>query len=256
MNRPYYESDAGLSQYLLLHYGTELDISPDGFVPRKALAFPVRCVSATLARLAIPANARALDVGCAVGRSSFELARRFTEVIGLDFSQRFIAAARRLGKEGSVTIERVDQGEVASRVHLSVPPDIDRSRVRFARGDAEDLPRSLGTFDVVLAANLICRLRHPRRFMDRLPGLVRPGGVLVLTTPSTWKQIHTPRTHWVGGFNRDGRAVRTLDGLKDQLEPAFRLLRRLDLPLVIREHERKFEYIVAEATVWRRSGGR
>ncbi len=225
-------------------------------MPKKALSFPVQCVSTTLARLSIPSNERALDVGCAVGRSSFELARRFTQVIGVDFSQRFVTAARRLAKKGSVTIERVDQGELASRIELSVPPDIDRSRVRFTRGDAEKLPSRLGAFDVVLASNLICRLRHPSRFLDRLPALVRPDGLLVLTTPSTWKEIHTPRAHWVGGFNREGHAVRTLDGLREQLEPTFRLLRRLDLPMVIREHQRKFEYVIVEATVWRRSGGR
>ena len=30
---------------------------------------------------------QALDVGCSVGRSSFELAREYNEVVGLDFSQ-------------------------------------------------------------------------------------------------------------------------------------------------------------------------
>jgi putative 4-mercaptohistidine N1-methyltranferase len=252
---PYYESDAALAQYLLLHYGTKADIAPDGFVPKKALSFPLRCVTDTVDWQKMRHRARALEVGCAVGRSSFELARRCAEVIGVDFSQRFIAAARRLRTTGEVEIERVDQGDLTSRVRLAVPPDIDRNRVRFEQGDAQDLRKNLGAFDVVLAANLLCRLRHPRRFLDRLPALVRPGGILVLTTPSTWKQIHTPRSNWIGGCIRDGREVRTLDGLKDLLDPAFRLRRRLDLPLVIREHERKYEYIVAEATVWRRSDG-
>ena len=30
---------------------------------------------------------RVLDVGCSVGRSSFELAREYNEVVGLDYSQ-------------------------------------------------------------------------------------------------------------------------------------------------------------------------
>ena len=30
---------------------------------------------------------RVLDVGCSVGRSSFELAQEYNEVVGLDFSQ-------------------------------------------------------------------------------------------------------------------------------------------------------------------------
>ena len=33
---------------------------------------------------------KALDLGCAVGRATFELAREFNEVTGLDFSARFI----------------------------------------------------------------------------------------------------------------------------------------------------------------------
>lgn len=39
------------------------------------------------------AKLRALDVGCAVGRSSFEMARACHEVVGVDFSQKFVDAA-------------------------------------------------------------------------------------------------------------------------------------------------------------------
>ena len=46
---------------------------------------------------------------------------------------------------------------------------------------------------------------------------------------------------------------RTLDGLREVLSPDFALVRRADLPLLIREHARKFEYIVSEATVWQRA---
>ena len=39
---------------------------------------------------------RVLDVGCAVGRSSFEAARYASDVLGIDFSHSFIAAANQL----------------------------------------------------------------------------------------------------------------------------------------------------------------
>jgi 2-polyprenyl-3-methyl-5-hydroxy-6-metoxy-1,4-benzoquinol methylase len=35
-----------------------------------------------------------LDVGCAVGGASFELARHFREVVGIDFSRAFVQAAK------------------------------------------------------------------------------------------------------------------------------------------------------------------
>lgn len=36
----------------------------------------------------------ALDVGCAVGGSTFELARAFTQCLGIDYSHGFIEAAQ------------------------------------------------------------------------------------------------------------------------------------------------------------------
>jgi len=243
MTAPYYESDDALAQYLWLHYVGTGDTAP----------FPVRCVTQTLDRTRLSGSGRALDVGCAVGRSSFELARYCREVVAVDYSQRFVEAARRLQGGASLDFELVEQGELKERFTARAPEGVDGPRIRFEIGDAQALPDNLGIFDVVLMANLLCRLTEPRRCLERASTLVRPGGQLVITTPSTWKQIHTPRENWLGGWLCDGRAVRTLDGLHAVLDPHFALQRRLDMPLLIREHARKFEYIVAEATVWRRA---
>ena len=37
---------------------------------------------------------RAFDLGCAVGRTSIDMAEYFDEVVGLDFSKAFIKAAQ------------------------------------------------------------------------------------------------------------------------------------------------------------------
>ncbi|HKI69833.1 MAG TPA: methyltransferase domain-containing protein, partial [Verrucomicrobiae bacterium] len=87
----FYETDRAVSEYLLFHYGTPEDILPYNFGPIAALNYPVRCVTECLDVKRLPAQARALDLGCAVGRSSFELARHCAEVIGIDFSHRFCA---------------------------------------------------------------------------------------------------------------------------------------------------------------------
>ncbi len=52
--------------------------------------------------------------------------------------------------------------------------------------DACNLRADLGDFDLVLASNLVCRVPDARAFLKRLPSLVKPGGVLFLTTPFTW----------------------------------------------------------------------
>ena len=73
-------------------------------------------------------------------------------------------------------------------------PDLDRSKASFQQGDACDLSKDLGTFDCVLAANLICRLHTPRDFFSRLASLINPGGILVITSPYTFMTEYTPRS--------------------------------------------------------------
>ena len=87
MTNPY-ESDQLLAEYLLFHYGADDEILGKLPGPREALSFPRRSVSELIGPM--QRDARALDVGCAVGRATFELARYAASVTGIDFSARFI----------------------------------------------------------------------------------------------------------------------------------------------------------------------
>lgn len=253
-----YETARLLDEYLLFHYGRPEEILPYGFGPVAALNFPARAVRECLLDvIAFPrSGARALDVGCAVGRTSFELARLgCAEVIGVDFSANFIRAANALRADGRLAYRRADEGQLTTELVAEVPTDIDRGRVRFVVGDAGalDVP---GTFDVVVALNLLCRLPAPRRLLASLPGLVKPGGQLLLATPCSWLEEYTAPDEWLGGFTReaDGQAVRTFDTLRTVLEPDFELVQTRDLPFLIREHARKFQWSVSQASTWRRQG--
>ncbi len=241
-----YESERLVREYLLFHYGGAEDILPHPSGPHDALGFAVRCVDELIDPSIMPSGARALDIGCAVGRSSFELARICQEVVGLDYSAAFIAAAERLRVEGELEFTHAIEGDRVATTVARRPVGVDASRVRFATGDAMALPGDLGTFDVVLAANLLCRLPDPRVFLDRLPGLVKPGGQLLMTTPLTWLEEFTPRGNWIGG--REGAA--SADELQRLLEPSFELCFAKDLPFLIREHARKFQWSVAWGTRW------
>ena len=198
-------------------------------------------------------SARALDIGCAVGRASFELARHCISVIGIDRSLSFIKVARELREKGTAAYERVDEGLLTTRCFAKVPYGIERHRVTFEAGDALNLNPGLGAFDVVLAANLICRLPDPARFLRGLHGIVKPGGQLILTSPYTWLDEFTSCDNWLGGFTRPGGGrVATFETVQALLNPHFTLSRRKDVPFLIREHERKYQWSVADATMWRR----
>jgi putative 4-mercaptohistidine N1-methyltranferase len=243
----FYDSDAALAQYLLFHYGTPEQVCPLSPEARAACGFPVRCVTETLAQLELSGRARALDLGCAVGRSSLELRRTFDEVLGIDFSVRFIEAASRMQQRREVEIEVPREGAASDDFRLTLPAGLATDHVTFEPGDACGLRRDLGTFDLVLMANLLDRLPDPLSCLARLPRLVRPGGWLVITSPYTWLEEYTPREKWLDGGGRG-----TFPALRDILSPSFAFHRALDLPFLIREHQRKFQWGIAEASLWRK----
>ena len=243
-----YESSRLLAEYLLFHYGSEEQILGERPGPREALEFAVRCVYELLDVERVPAGGRALDIGCAVGRSCFELCAFCPSVVGIDFSNLFIQAARELKNRGEFSFEMVVEGEICEVTRARVPAALDRRRAHFQVGDAANLPANLGTFDVVLAANLICRLSEPIVFLQRLPALVNQGGQLLMTTPFTWSADFTSPAKWLGGQKSVG--VRSFDALKEILGRDFELEVAKDLPFLIREHERKFQYGVALGSRW------
>ncbi|NNC90725.1 MAG: methyltransferase domain-containing protein [Akkermansiaceae bacterium] len=235
-----YENERILAEYILFHFGAADQVLPWPEGPRAALGFPARIVD----RFAATPCGRGLDLGCAVGRSAFEMSRTCAEVVAIDYSRAFIAAAKRIQSEGRLAIARREEGAVEETVMVALPDGCVADGVQFEQGDAMHLREDLGDFDRVLAANLLCRLTEPGRLLERLPSLVRRGGELVLTTPCTWLEEFTPRDRWPPGS--------TLAWLREALAPGFELLERHDEPFLIREHARKFQWSMALLTKWRR----
>ncbi len=243
----HYETDHLVSEYIEFHYGASYYGVPN---------FPQ-----TLARLAIAAMGKkpagkALDLGCATGRASFELARHFERVTGIDFSARFIGIGTQLIEHGRLRYTLVDEGELVSHKECALAEhglDGLTGKVEFFQGDACNLKPIFSGYDLILAANLIDRLYSPARFLESVHERLNPGGLLILTSPYTWLEEHTKREEWIGGFKKDGENVSTLDGLKAILGPHFRLVGRpLEVPFVIRETKRKFQHTLAELTIWER----
>ena len=246
-----YESDDLVDQYLLFHYGTADDQLPYPFGPRDALFYPIRCVSDFLP--AIGTVERALDLGCAVGRSTFELSRWARQIVGIDLSHRFVAAANRVRQTGQIEIRRIEEGEIVTRLKRELPLELDRERCQFEVGDATCLRPDIGRFNVVLAANLIDRVKSPTDLLKSFSALVHRGGHLILSSPYTWMEKFTPKSDWLGGkFDPSGDAAPTLERIKSVIHDSFDLRQTKDIPFLIREHARKFQWSVAQATVWQR----
>ncbi|MDP5239320.1 5-histidylcysteine sulfoxide synthase [Uliginosibacterium sp. 31-16] len=243
----FYESDKQLSEYAEFHYGDEYYGVPN---------FPKALAQIAIAAMAGKPARTALDLGCATGRASFELARHFEHVTGVDFSARFINLGVQLAAQGEVRYTLVDEGELVSyktRRLADLGLESVRDKVSFLQGDACNLKPILTGFDLILAANLIDRLYDPAAFLSAVHERLNIGGVLLIASPYTWLEEHTRREDWLGGFKKDGENFTTLDGLKALLGKHFRLMQApQEVPFVIRETRRKFQHTLSEVTLWER----
>lgn len=250
-----YETDQLVNQYMAFHYATEEKYLKYDLGPKDNLDFPLRCAKLCMEHMTPDVVSRALDIGCAVGRSAFELTTHFESVLGIDFSQAFVDRCNELKECGQSPYCLPDEGEIVEKGVAEISKEIDRDRVTFEQGDACNLRNDIGQFGCVLGANLICRLPAPLDFLDRLPSIVVPGGIVVLTSPYSWLEEYTSKYLWLGGFyNPSGDPVHGFDTLKEVMGPNFDLVEAKDIPFVIRETERKHQWTVAHATVWRRKG--
>ena len=244
----FYETDEQLGQYLAFHYG-ESHFGVGNY--------PARCATICQELMAGRDKRTALDLGCAVGRSTLELARVFERVDGLDLSNRFIASAGELVSRGELEYFLRDEGELGSQATARLADlGLDRAaaRVRFEVADACNLGPEYSGYDLIFAGNLIDRLQDPSAFLASVHEHLAEGGTLVISSPYTLLEEFTPRANWLGGFERDGQPVTVLEGMKSVLAPHFEMVAPpVDVPFVIRETRRKFQHSIAELSAWRRT---
>jgi putative 4-mercaptohistidine N1-methyltranferase len=247
MQNPY-ETDELLNQYLGFHYG-------DSY-------FGVENYAAHCARLCLQymdgrTVKTALDLGCAVGRSAFELASVFEQVTAVDLSERFIDTCVRLQRGETLNYWLQDEGKIGQSQSVSLqqtPLRAHADRVRFVQGDACVQGPGEPLADLVFAGNLIDRVAKPAAFLKGLAHRVARGGLLVISSPYTLLPDYTHPDDWIGGTVTNGSPVTMRQGMEALLSPAFRLLGEpRDVPFVIRETARKYQHSIAQMTVWERS---
>ena len=246
-----YETDDMVSLYIEFHYGANYLDVPN---------FPVACVDEITKHLKGRSTERAMDLGCATARSAFELAKTFDHVDALDFSARLIETPTKLQTSGRQRYSVTDEGDLRSFREVKLedfPSYVEvKDRIAFRQGDACNLAEKYTDYDVVFAGNLIDRLYDPIAFLTSIKERIRPGGLLVLASPYTWLEEYTPRDRWPGGFkNEMGENFTTLEGIAATLAPEFRSLADpVDVPFVIRETRRKFQYSISQLSVWEKLG--
>lgn len=242
-NKNVYESDELISQYCEFHYGDEY------FGIKN---FPKNSIE--LLKPYLKNTKNALDLGCSVGRSSFELAKIFDSVMGIDFSANFINVGVKLKSYDTLTYKIRTEGDIFEEKTISLKDfglEEIKTKVNFMQGDACNLKEIYSGYDLIFCSNLIDRLYYPQKFLDDIPKRVNKDGLLVILSPYTWLEEYTPKANWLGGYIQEGKKIHTLETLQKNLQN-FKLLDTIDVPFAIKETSRKYQHSLSQMSIWRR----
>lgn len=193
-------------------------------------------------------NGPLLDVGCGLGRATFELASsRGALTLGIERNVAMIRVASELLRRGRTTVPRRRVGLVYDRDevtrHCEHPELVD-----FWIADAAALPFSASTCSGVACLNVLDCVADPYRLLTELVRTTGPGGVVAMACPYDWSESATRIEGWLGGHSQRSPTqgsskslVRDLltPGRLPQSLPNVEILAEFDrLPWEVRLHDR------------------
>jgi SAM-dependent methyltransferase len=118
-------------------------------------------------RLPITPGDRVLDLGCGGGRHAFEVARRGGRVVAMDTDRD------ELNRVVATFVAMAESGELP-----------EGASGRAVLGDATRIPFGDGSFDKVIAAEVLEHLPADQSAMNEITRILRPGGIAAVTVPA------------------------------------------------------------------------
>ncbi len=246
----YYESPAGVLCLLTEHYGRVGETSPHQEEVLRLCGNKNSALDEAMRRVDLPQRRRALDLGCAVGQSVFQLRRYFERAVGIDRSGPLLAEARTLQRVREASIIWAAEGFKPQSHRFRLSEDVVTDGVDFIEGELDPLPTDLGLFDFVMIEKVLECLPDPRRFLAQIPALVAPGGYFLHVSSYRWHPEFTVLEKQLG------RAHEAPGQIDEILGPGMKRECRFNVPFILEKDATGFSYGVAEGLLWRKNEDR
>jgi SAM-dependent methyltransferase/uncharacterized protein YbaR (Trm112 family) len=245
-----------LASYAWGHYG---DLDPES-VDSNAGSTATVLKSFGDLRQGLPGGPLA-DIGCSVGRATFELAARTERLtVGIDVNVGMLRLASSILRTGQVSYPRRHVGIVYGQRQFPSPfsrPDL----VDFWACDAMSLPFVDGLFAGSVCLNTLDSVPSPVALLQSLARVSQPGSLVRMACPYDWSAAVTPIEGWIGGHSQradhGGLSETILHGLLQEgtegVSGRFAVEdEQRDVPWVVRLHDRSQMHYSVHAMTLRR----
>jgi SAM-dependent methyltransferase len=243
-----YNAPGMLSAYLWSHFGDLMDdpLATDAY----------RVWSAGFN----PTAGDALDVGCAVGRLSFEMAATHDYVIGLDTSVAFIRKAREILSRKRLDFDLIVEGHITEPRSFQLAAHTDYDRVDFIVADALALPFRQNAFATVAAINLLEKVPEPMKHLTEINRMLRSQAAMFLfSDPFSWDEAVSPPERWLSGNGNPQYSARGIDTLRrlfageyGVFDPPLDIRNEGSVAWKIRKTENLWEHITSQYLIGHR----
>ena len=241
-----YETNGDICQQLESHYGQDY-LNVDNYPLQIA-----KMVNEYLNKYQVPSS-KLLDIGCSVGRCSFELAQSFDQVEAVDFSAGVIQHGVQLKTGHQVRYVIESEGDIVdfNEIDLNTLNLSQYSaNVKFFQGDASNLKEVFKGYDVILAQHVLEKTYHPAQFLKNVAPRLNDQGLLIIVSDYQFTDQVSEKSKWLSGVKVNGENVCGLDGLLPLLADDFNLVEQQDLTRVLKENQRNFKVSQCQITVW------
>jgi len=241
-----YETNPDICQQLESHYGDNY-LSVNNYpqsISNAVMQHVEKCKIATN---------KLLDLGCSVGRCSFELTKYFEQVDGVDFSAGVIQHGVQLQSNNRVKYVIEQEGEIVDfkEVELtSLGLNESSGSATFFQGDASNLKDIFKDYDVIVAQHVLENTYHPALFLKTVHQRLKTNGLLIIVSNYQFNEESTEKSEWLTGIKVNGENVCGIDGLSLLLSEKFKLIGQQDLTRVLKENQRNFNVSHCQLTIW------